>query len=115
MVKTLNLSFYNMMSFSGPTPSLPHRAYLMHFFRQFFYVFKPNLWFGYLKVYLTKFSQHSHAINTKIIQMCLGLRPFTMCIALATAFLTNISVFNANICYFGNISMHLGHLTFKCV
>ena len=32
------------------------------------------------------FSQHSNAINTNIIQMHLGLRPFTMCIALAMAF-----------------------------
>ena len=56
------------------------------------------------------FSQHSNAINTKIIQMCLGLRPFTMCIALAMAFAHKYQCFNANICYFGNISMHPGHI-----
>ena len=52
------------------------------------------------------FSQHSNAINTKIIQMCLGLRPFTMCIALAMALPTNISV---------SMQIFVTLVTFQCV
>ena len=67
------------------TPSLLFRAYLVHFVRQFL-CFQTKLLVLVVKGYLTKFSQCSNAINTKIIQMCLGLRPFSMCMALATAF-----------------------------
>ena len=54
---------------------------------------------------MTKFSQCSNAINTKIIQVRLGLRPFTMCIALAMAFAHKYQCFQYKI-----TSMHLGHI-----
>ena len=84
LVKTLNLFFYNMMSFSGHP--VCHLGLIWCILLGNFLCFQTKCLVWVFKGYLTKFSQCSNAINTKIIQMHLGLRPFTMCMALATAF-----------------------------
>ena len=58
------------------TPSLPHRAYLVHFVRQFLcFQTKPLVWV--ITELFDQFFTASNAINTKIISMRLGhFRPF---------------------------------------
>ena len=84
LVKTLNLFFlqYDVLL---RTPSLPSRAYLVHFVRQFFLCFSTKTMVLVLKGYLTKF----YTVY-KGYQMRLGLKDLTMCIALATAFALSV-------------------------
>ena len=53
------------------------------------------------------FSQCSNAINTKLFQCVQVILDLSNVYKAMAFFLTNISVFNASICYFGNISMHV--------
>ena len=79
LVKTLILFFlqYDVLL---RTPSLPLRAYLVHFVRQFFMFLNQNSGFGKLKGYLTKFFTASKCYQYKIIQMCLGLKDLLHCV-----------------------------------
>ena len=66
LVKTLNLIFlqYDVLL---RTPSLPHRAYLVHFVRQFLcFQNKPLVWV--ITGLFDHVFKHSNAINTKLFQ-----------------------------------------------
>ena len=84
VVKTLNLFFYNMMSFSGHL--VCHLGLIWCIFVRSFYVFLPNLWFGNYRVNLTRFLGHFACIQMLSLQYffkMFGLfRPFTMCLGL---------------------------------